>query len=125
MGIGEADKLREFADMERSDTLKDLDKYEERAGGFPVVSGGVREFTRERPEDRAALQGLAVLRQEADNVAAALYALAAGLENDIDYPPSVLRLLNLQGYINKFEGDQYASEKGKRSQDPVGNPASE
>src|SRR5947209_3843955 len=57
---------------------------------FPLTIGGVKDFPRPSPEDRAALKGIRRLRRQIEDAIAELHALASALEADLAVPPVVL-----------------------------------
>jgi hypothetical protein len=91
-------KMAQFVERSVADTLAELEDHL-----FPVGFGNAREFTRERPEDRAALRGLNALRQSAENTAATLNTLAVAAERDIEIAPVIPLLLNLQPLVDVFK----------------------
>jgi len=70
----EADELRAVADF-IEDTALDVIAAADDAD-FPLAQGDLKVFPRPSPSDRAAQQGLLVLRESAEQAAAALHALA-------------------------------------------------
>jgi hypothetical protein len=79
---------------------------------FPLVSGGLREFPRQTPEGEAFEQGVEALREDAEEAAAALRALAEARDNEIPVHPALLA--PVQPYIDAFQStpEQSASENG-------------
>jgi hypothetical protein len=79
---------------------------------FPLVSGGLREFPRQTPEGEAFEQGVEVLREDAEEAAAALRALAEALERELPVHPALLA--SVQPYIDAFQSapEQSTSENG-------------
>ena len=67
---------------------------------FPRRQGDLKVFPRPSSEDQAAQQGFVVLRESAEQGVAALYALAAALEDGRDIPDVLL--VPLRGYIDAF-----------------------
>jgi hypothetical protein len=92
-------KLRDTARFVNEEILAELDELSDVA--FPLVAGGAKDFPRPAPEDRAAQQGVEVLREEAEDAAAALYALAVALENEL--PVSDALFASVQPFIDAFE----------------------
>jgi hypothetical protein len=104
------EKLRDTARFVNEEILAELDELSDVA--FPLVAGGAKDFPRPAPEDRAAQQGAEVLREEAEEAAAALYALAVAMENEL--PVSEALLASVQPFIDAFEAaeEQATSENG-------------
>jgi hypothetical protein len=67
---------------------------------FVLVEGGAKDFPRPAPEDRAVERGAEILREDAQDAVAALYALAAARDNG--FPDSPALLASLQPYIEAF-----------------------
>jgi hypothetical protein len=104
-------KLRNTARFVEEEILAELAELSDVS--FPLVAGGAKDFPRPAPEDRAAEQGVEVLREEAEDAAAALYALAVALENEL--PVSDALFASVQPYIDAFqasEGQSSTSEDG-------------
>ncbi len=102
-------KLRDTARFVEEEILAELDELSDVS--FPLVAGGAKDFPRPAPEHRAAEQGVEVLREEAE-AAAALYALAVALENEL--PVSDALFASVQPFIDAFEAteEQATSENG-------------
>jgi hypothetical protein len=92
-------KLRETARFVEEEIVAELDELSDVA--FPLVAGGAKDFPRPAPEDRAAEQGVEVLREDAEDAVAALYALATALENEL--PVSDALFASVQPFIDAFE----------------------
>jgi hypothetical protein len=101
---GELRNAARFAEEEILDALADLSDV-----SFPLVVGSAKDFPRPAPEDRAAEQGVDVLREDA---VAALYALATALENDLPVSPALLA--SVQPFIDASHAaeEQSSSENG-------------
>lgn len=67
---------------------------------FPFARGNLRDFPRPSPQDQAAAQGFAVLRESTEQAVAALYALAAVLDTGRQLPSALL--VPVQPYIDAF-----------------------
>jgi hypothetical protein len=93
-------KLRQTARFVEEEILAELDELSDVS--FPLVAGGAKDFPRPAPEDRAAQQGAEILREEAEDAAASLYALAVALENEL--PVSDALFASVQPFIDAFEG---------------------
>ena len=92
-------ELRDAARFVYEEILAQIDELSDVA--FPLVAGGAKDFPRPAPEDRAAQQGVEVLREEAEDAMAALYALAVALENAL--PVSDALFASVQPFIDAFE----------------------
>jgi hypothetical protein len=105
-----AEELRNTARFVEEEILPVLDELSDVA--FPLVAGGAKDFPRPAPEDRAAQQGVEVLREEAEDAVAALHALAVALENEL--PVSPASRTSVQPYIDAFHRaqEQPTSENG-------------
>jgi len=57
---------------------------------FPLAIGGLKEFPRPSPEDRAAREGVERLRRRLDDAAAELYALASAFDAGLTVPSVLL-----------------------------------
>jgi hypothetical protein len=75
---------------------------------FPLVTGDLRRFPQQSPEDQAAEQGIGVLREDIARVTAQLYALAAALDNRLPVPPIVL--ISVQPYIEAYLASRPANQ---------------
>lgn len=67
---------------------------------FPLTIGGVKDFPRPSPEDRAALQGIRSLRRQIEDATAELHALASALEAGLAVPP--VALLPVGPYLEAY-----------------------
>jgi hypothetical protein len=106
-------ELRNAARFVNEEILAQIDELSDVA--FPLVAGGAKGFPRPAPEDRAAQQGAEVLREEAEKAAAALYALAVALENDL--PISEVLFASVQPFVDAFEAaEQQATSENGRNQ---------
>lgn len=111
-----ADELRRAAQFVEAEGLAALDDFGDIP--FPLARGDLREFPRPAPQDQAAAQGFAVLRQTTEEAVAMLYALAAALDAGREVPAPLLA--PVQGYIDAFraagerpaEADEQAVEAG-------------
>jgi len=103
-------RLRDTARFVEEEILAELDELSDVA--FPLVAGGAKDFPRPAPEDRAAQQGVEVLREEAEDTVSALYALAVALENDL--PVSDAWFASVQPFIEASQAAerQSTSENG-------------
>ncbi len=108
--IPEPQDLRDIARFVEEKILAELDELSDVA--FPLVAGGAKDFPRPAPEDRTAEQGVEVLREDAEDAVAALYALATALENEL--PASDALFASVQPFIEAFEAaeGQPPSENG-------------
>ena len=95
-------ELREVAKFVMETSLEALQAYSEIS--FPPVVGNLQNFPRPSLEGRAAQQGFGVLREEVEEAVAALYALAAAIDNRLPVPlPLQVRL---QPYIDAFRAER-------------------
>jgi hypothetical protein len=104
------EKLRNTARFVEEEIVAELDELSDVA--FPLVAGGLKDFPRPAPEDRAAERGVEVLREEAEGAAAALYALAVALDNELPVSPALRA--SVQPFIDAFQAaeGQSTSENG-------------
>jgi hypothetical protein len=113
-------KLRQTARFVEGEILADLDELSDVS--FPLVAGGAKEFPRPAPEDRAAQQGVEVLREEAEDAAAALYALAVALEKEL--PVSDALFASVQPYIEAFQAPEEQPPSENSTNQTEGNTTS-
>jgi hypothetical protein len=100
-----AEKLRNTARFVEEQILAALDNLSDVS--FPLVAGGAKDFPRPAPEDRAAQQGVEVLREEAEDAVAALHALALALDPELELPGADALLAvsqpSVQPFIDAFQ----------------------
>jgi hypothetical protein len=101
-------RLRDTARFVNEEILAELDELSDVA--FPLVAGGAKDFPRPAPEDRAAQHGVEVLREEAEDAVAALYALAVAMENDLPVSDALV------ASIKPFIGASLAAEEQATSE---------
>jgi len=108
-----ADDLRRVARFLRETVLDPLSDFDDI--DFPLVIGDGRRFPQPSSEDRAAEQGLEVLRMFMEQAVAALFALAAIFDrspDDIPLPPDIRTalLVPVQRYIDAFRASVGGSQ---------------
>jgi len=106
-----ADELRNAARFVEETILDALADFSDIT--FPLVIGGAKDFPRPAPEGRAAEQGVDVLRKDAEEAVAALYALAAAVDNELPVGPALLT--SVQPFIDAYRAaeEQGTSENGQ------------
>jgi hypothetical protein len=67
---------------------------------FPLAIGGVKDFPRPAPEDRAAREGIGRLRRRLEDAVAELHALASALETGLAVP--AVALLPVRPYLDAY-----------------------
>jgi hypothetical protein len=113
-------QLRQTARFVEEEILAELDELSDVS--FPLVAGGAKDFPRPAPEDRAAEQGVEVLREEAQDAAAALYALAVALENDLSVSDALFA--SVQPYIDAYQAPEVQSPSENSTNQTEGNTTS-
>jgi hypothetical protein len=113
-------ELRDAARFVNEEILAQIDELSDVA--FPLVAGGAKGFPRPAPEDRAAQQGAEVLREEAEKAAAALYALAVALENDLSVSDALFA--SVQPYIDAYQAPEVQSPSENSTNQTEGNTTS-
>lgn len=102
-------ELREVAKFVEETSLDALTSYVELS--FPPVVGDMQNFPRSAPEERAAVRGFDVLREEVEATVAVLYALAVASENRLPVP--ITLQVRVEPFINMFriQREQQAAER--------------
>jgi hypothetical protein len=124
-----AQELRNTAQFVEDSILDTMAEYSTLR--FPLTQGALKDFPRPSPQDQAARQGFIFLRESAEQAIAALYALAAALDNGLPVPPALL--VSVQPYINAFreavrkpqeEPHEATEEEANQSAKDKASPAS-
>ena len=92
------DELRRAAKFFEEEVLRSIHNLSDIA--FPLEQGDLRRFPRPSPRNQAAELGKEVLREWAERAAAAMYLLAAAMDNDRKPSPAVFALI--QPYLVAF-----------------------
>lgn len=84
-GAEELRRAARFVEAEGLDAIAELSQL-----AFPLVIGGLKDFPRPSPEDRAAREGIDRLRRRLKDAAAELYALASAFDAGLTVPRVLL-----------------------------------
>ena len=92
------EELRQAARFVEAVALDAVTEFSQLA--HPLVTGGLKDFPRPSPEDRAAIEGVTRLRRRFGSAVAELHALAEGLEDGLEVPPVLLGPVRL--YLDAY-----------------------
>jgi hypothetical protein len=100
-GDFDAAELRAAAEFFQNEVLGAIDDLSDMP--MPLVRGGSKDFPAPLPEQRAAAQGLSVLRQSAEDAIAVLFAATFALQAGRDVVPGIRVLVRpyLQAYRDR------------------------
>jgi hypothetical protein len=101
-----AAELRQAARFLEADGLDAADELSQLV--FPLAVGGLKDFARPSPEDRAAREGVERVRQRVEEAMAELYALASAADAGLAVPRLLLSsvLPYLEAYRDAAPVDQ-------------------